>query len=137
MPRAWSAVTAGDVPCAMMPPSTFKSTCAIQMAVCTCIRSYTTTSFVWISSSRLDGRLIQPCELCATRSGAMHSPSGSLLTLRVSYWTHWKSVDRHVPCADVVPLGLDGLGLPEARVGRPTRVLWTEPQRPFGFSELP
>jgi hypothetical protein len=106
-------------------------------SVCTCIRSYTTTSFVWISSSRLDGRLIQPCELCATRSGAMHSPSGSLLTLRVSYWTHWKSVDRHVPCADVVPLGLDGLGLPEVRVGRPTRVLWTEPQRPFGFSELP
>jgi len=64
----------------------------------------TTTDSVWISSARLDGGLIQPRLLCATRSGAMHSPSESLLTPRVSYWTHWRSFDRHVPCADVVPL---------------------------------
>jgi hypothetical protein len=104
-------------------------------AACTCLRSYTTTNFVWIPSSRLDGGLIQPRELCATRSGAMRSPSGSLLTLRVSYWTHWKSVDRHVPCAAVVPLGRDGLGLPEIRLGRPMRFLRTASQQRFGFSE--
>jgi hypothetical protein len=55
---------------------------------------------------RLDGGLIQPLLLCATRFGAMHSPSGSLLTPRVSFWTHWRSFDRHVPCAVVVSLDL-------------------------------
>ena len=62
------------------------------------------TDFVWISSTRLDGKPIRPLQLCVTRSGAMHSPSGSLLTPRVSCWTHWRSVDRPVPCAVVVPL---------------------------------
>jgi hypothetical protein len=55
---------------------------------------------------RFDGGLIQPLLLCATRFGAMHSPSGSLLTPRVSFWTHWRSFDRHVPCAVVVSLDL-------------------------------
>jgi len=68
--------------------------------------AFTTTDFVWISSTRLDGGLIQPLLLCATRFGAMHSPSGSLLTPRVSFWTHWRSFDRHVPCAVVVSLDL-------------------------------
>ena len=68
--------------------------------------AFTTTDFVWISSTRLDGGLIQPLLLCTTRFGAMHSPSGSLLTPRVSFWTHWRSFDRHVPCAVVVPLDL-------------------------------
>jgi hypothetical protein len=74
-----------------------------------CARVYvacTTTDFVWISSARLDGKLIQPHRLCATRCGAMHSPSGSLLTPRVSGWTHWRSVDRHVPCSAVVAFDL-------------------------------
>jgi hypothetical protein len=47
-----------------------------------------------------------PLLLCATRFGAMHSPSGSLLTPRVSFWTHWRSFDRHVPRAAVVSLDL-------------------------------
>jgi hypothetical protein len=64
-----------------------------------------TTVFVWIPSSRLDGGRIPPRQLCATRLGAMHSPSGCLLTPRVSYWTHWKGVDRHVPHAVVVSFG--------------------------------
>jgi hypothetical protein len=74
-----------------------------------CVRvyvAYTTTDFVWISSARLEGGLIQPLLLCATRFGAMHSPSGSLLTPRVSFWSHWRSFDRHVPRAAVVSLDL-------------------------------
>ena len=87
----------------------FGSSLASQRAVLAawlCMRMYVahaTTAFVWISSSRLDGKPIQPHLLCATRVGAMLSPSGSLLTPRVSFFSHWKSFDRHVPHAAVVP----------------------------------
>ncbi len=104
-----------------------------------CVREYVahiTTAFVWISSSRPDSGLVQPRELCATRFGAMHSPSGSLLTLRVRYWTHWKSFDRHVPCADVVPRDLKVSRYRGCCVGRPTLLLRTESQQRFGFSKL-
>jgi len=66
----------------------------------------------------------------------MHSPSGSLLTLRVRYWTHWKSFDRHVPCADVVPRDLKVSRYRGCCVGRPTLLLRTESQQRFGFSKL-
>jgi hypothetical protein len=65
--------------------------------------AHTATIFVWISSCKLDGRPIQPHPLCTTRVGALHSPSGSLLTPRASCWTRWRSFDRHVPAAAIVP----------------------------------
>jgi hypothetical protein len=68
---------------------------------------HTTTIFVWISSTRLDGKPIELHQLCPTCIGALHSPSGSLLTPRASCWTRWRSFDRHVPSAAVVPLDME------------------------------
>ena len=66
--------------------------------------AYTTTTLVWISSASSMPGLFQPQQLCVTRFGAMLSPSRSLLTPRVSFWTHWRSFDRDVPHAAVVAL---------------------------------
>jgi hypothetical protein len=72
--------------------------------------AYAATDFVWISSAKLDGKLVQPRQLCVTRFDAMQSPSGSLLTPRVSLWTHWRSFDRLVPRAVVVPFDVNVSG---------------------------
>jgi len=79
---------------------------ARRLAMCAHIRCVHHDRLCLDFEPKLDGRLIQPLLLCATRFGAMRSPSGSLLTPRMSFWTHWRSFDRHVPCAVVVSLDL-------------------------------
>ncbi len=67
--------------------------------------AYTTTDFVWISSRGSMVGLFSPSGF-ARHVSALCFPVRKPLTLRVSFWTHWKSLDRDVPGAVVVPLDL-------------------------------
>jgi len=96
----------------------------------------TTTAFVWISSVKLDGGLVQPRQLWSTRRGAMHSPSGSLLTTRVNmFLLTGEALTVTSQTLSSYSSTFDRFKVPLTRVGHPTLVVRTEPQRRFGFSK--
>jgi hypothetical protein len=96
----------------------------------------TTTDFVWISSAKLDGGLVRPHRLWSTRRGAMHSPSGSLLTTRVNmFLLTGEALTITSQTLSSYSSAFDRFEGPSTCVGRPTLVVRTESQRRFGFSK--
>jgi hypothetical protein len=97
--------------------------------------AYAATIFVWIPSTRLGGRPIQRCQLRTTRFGAMHSPSGSLLTPRANLCRPaGEALTESSRSLSSCPSSVVSLRTPSGRVGYPNALPRNSGLARLGFS---